>query len=283
MYFVMIGSLIILESLFPELLHPFVSEEAKQIDVITGFILASIASATLVTTFRINYLRDRKKLLMAKSQLQTTNLHLEIAQKESEKASKAKSAFLANMSHEIRTPLNSIIGAIDLLKNSTLTKEQEVLLNLMGESSENLLRLLTDVLDISKIEADKISIREEAIQLDAFVKQMQSFSEALIQKEGKDIEFRIVVDGLDSNSFESDNTRLTQVLTNLISNAVKYTNQGWIELSISMIKSASGKKLNSTSVCEIRELGLEKIKLISSINPLTKSFQIQMEQFRVLD
>lgn len=242
MYFVMIGSLIILESLFPELLHPFVSEEAKQIDVITGFILASIASATLVTTFRINYLRDRKKLLMAKSQLQTTNLHLEIAQKESEKASKAKSAFLANMSHEIRTPLNSIIGAIDLLKNSTLTKEQEVLLNLMGESSENLLRLLTDVLDISKIEADKISIREEAIQLDAFVKQMQSFSEALIQKEGKDIEFRIVVDGLDSNSFESDNTRLTQVLTNLISNAVKYTNQGWIELSISMIKSASGKK-----------------------------------------
>lgn len=241
-YFTLIGGLLLLETLFPDILTLYDSVTSKKLDVITGFILASVASATLITTFRTHSLKDKKKLLKAQSRIQSSNLHLEIAKKESEKASKAKSAFLANMSHEIRTPLNSIVGAIDLLKNSQLTQDQKLLLDLMGESSKNLLKLLTDILDISKIEADKISIVNETIAVDELSHQMKSFTEALIKKEAKDIEFRLVVEDDVSASIQSDRIRLTQILTNLLSNAIKYTDEGWVELRISKVTTENSKQ-----------------------------------------
>ena len=230
-------SLIVLIS--AELMYPSLVWEpiggTKKVVIMAGLFFASIGAAVLVTSFRINFLRDRKKLLRAQSDLMSTNLQLEYAKKESDKASKAKSAFLASVSHEIRTPLNSIIGAIDLLKLHDLKPDQKMLFQLMNESSETLLQLLTDVLDLSKIEADKIKIRAKHMHISDFVKNMANFTEALIIKEKKEIEFKYSIGDLPS-SILTDEVRLTQILTNLLSNAIKYTQEGKVELVVATNK-----------------------------------------------
>jgi two-component system, sensor histidine kinase len=229
-YLISLAALISAELSFPSLVWEPLGGSNKRV-IMAGLFLASVGAAVLVTSFRINFLKDRKKLLRAQSELMSANLQLEHAKNESDKASKAKSAFLASVSHEIRTPLNSIIGAIDLLKLNDLDPDQKMLFQLMNESSETLLQLLTDVLDLSKIEADKIKIRAKRMDVSDFVKNMANFTEALIIKEKKEIEFDYSIGDLPSHIL-TDEVRLTQILTNLLSNAVKYTQEGKVDLVV---------------------------------------------------
>jgi len=132
-----------------------------------------------------------------------------------------KNQFLSTMSHEIRTPLNGIIGFSKLLKNMDVQEEQEEYLSLIEKSSNNLLSIVNDVLDISKIDADKMEL--DNVPFDIFEVVETTVAAFAQQADQKDIELGLFVDPFLAHNFMGDSTKLMQILTNLIGNAIKFT------------------------------------------------------------
>ncbi|BFM17294.1 hypothetical protein R50073_34770 [Maricurvus nonylphenolicus] len=156
---------------------------------------------------------------------------LKQAKEQAEKANRAKSEFLANMSHELRTPLNSIIGFTHRLIHKSQDNQDKRLvdsLETIHRNGKHLLNLINDILDLSKIEAGKMSISTETIALPALTAQLQQQALALIP-EGTSLN---LVTHCGADSIQADPKRLTQMLLNLLSNAVKYSDHGTITLTI---------------------------------------------------
>jgi len=149
-----------------------------------------------------------------------------------EAANRAKSAFLANMSHEIRTPLNGIVGTAQLLEFTRLTGEQKDYLADIKSSSSTLLSLLNDVLDLSKIEAGKITLESLDFRLRASIDGVIKSLKSLAQSKGLPIELQIPDSVPDC--LKGDQTRFKQILLNLLGNAVKFTETGGITVSVSL-------------------------------------------------
>jgi signal transduction histidine kinase len=146
-----------------------------------------------------------------------------------EAANNAKSDFLAVMSHEIRTPLNAILGLNELLSRSELDATQSKYLTDIRKSAQSLLTIINDILDFSKIEAGKMEIINGDYNLHALLDNLKSMFELLYQE--KKLDFRFCIDEGLPVFVEGDENRLRQVLTNLLSNAMKYTPQGRVEFS----------------------------------------------------
>ncbi len=139
-------------------------------------------------------------------------------------AAKSKDLFLANMSHEIRTPLNGIIGFTQLLEATPLNKEQREFIHVIQESSRNLLNIVNDILDFSKIEAEKIELEQIPFDpLDKFEMAVETYAAKALQK---GVEFAVYVDPSLPSKILGDPTRITQVLVNLVNNAIKFTDSG---------------------------------------------------------
>jgi len=136
-------------------------------------------------------------------------------------ANESKDLFLANMSHEIRTPLNGIVGFTQLLKSTDISDEQEEFLTIIENSSDNLLTIVNDILDLSKIRADKIEL--EKIPFDPIEKFESSVESYAARAAEKNIEFDIFVDPTLPLSIMGDPTKISQIIVNLISNAIKFT------------------------------------------------------------
>ena len=154
---------------------------------------------------------------------------LRIAKKLADENAIMKEQFMANMSHEIRTPMNSILGFSDLLEKTELNKTQLEYLMAVKSSGSNLLNIINDILDFSKIEAGKLTIEKISFNV---LDVLESLKVMFAPKaEEKQITFRLNIDKNIPASIFGDPTRLTQILINLINNAIKFTNQGEVKLS----------------------------------------------------
>jgi PAS domain S-box-containing protein len=159
------------------------------------------------------------------------NIALEKSKYEAERAMEAKAQFLANMSHEIRTPMNAIIGMIELLSSELVTPVQRRYVLTLQNSSEVLLRIINDVLDVSKIEAGKLQLERKNFNLRNILH--QCFSVHSHMSEQKNILLTGYVDSSVPIEIQADSTRLQQVIINLLSNAFKFTHEGNIQLRVS--------------------------------------------------
>lgn len=146
-----------------------------------------------------------------------------------EKASKARSEFLANMSHEIRTPMNGVIGYIQLLQDTPLTKEQKEFLNEMQKSSTLLLSLINDVLDFSRLESGKVALENISFDLHSLLEDVVNLMAVNAYK--KEIEINVLIHSDVPQRVFGDPSRLRQVFNNLVSNAVKFTVEGEVLLT----------------------------------------------------
>lgn len=161
-----------------------------------------------------------------------------VALLKAEQANKMKSMFLANMSHEIRTPMNGILGFIPILKDH-LENDQTLYeyLNIMEQSGNSLLRLLNDILDLSKVEAGALEIKESLQFTNSFFNDVKNFFKE--QAAGKNLILEFTFERELPEMLNFDEVRLRQILVNLIGNALKFTNEGRIEIKVSYLRHSS--------------------------------------------
>jgi CheY-like chemotaxis protein len=153
---------------------------------------------------------------------------LQAAKKKAEELAVVKSQFLSHMSHELRTPLNGIIGSANLLLQDNFLSTQKDQLDILKFSSEHMLNLINDILDLSKLEAEKMELEKTAIDIPDFIEKIASTFTKQYQDKG--VDFIVTVDDKLKKSVLADPTRLNQVLTNLLSNAFKFTEKGMVKL-----------------------------------------------------
>ena len=233
------------------LLTGYVSAESAiaAVGVVDEYLTKPVPPAELVKAVRSGMersrLRGENQALLERLRLTNAQLEATVEERTSElleardramEASRLKSEFLANMSHEIRTPLNGVVGVADLLGGTALTAEQREYVNVLVSSGEALLVIINDVLDLSKIEAGKLELEETEFNLVEVVDEVATLLGRLAFAKG--VELVAVVDPALPELVTGDPLRLRQVLTNLVGNAVKFTDHGEVVVRAGLTEEA---------------------------------------------
>ena len=202
-------------------------------------------------------------------QLRKNYAQVDQAKQEAELANVAKSDFLANMSHEIRTPLNAIIGLTTLALKTELTLKQQDYLSKVNSSSNILLDIINDILDFSKIEAGKLTL--EHINFD-FNKMLSSLRNiAIVRAEEKDIDLIVQVADNTPAFLVGDSMRLFQILLNLTTNAIKFTQSGHVLIKTEILSKQNSEDITIRFSVEDTGIGLSKDQIKTLFEPFTQA------------
>jgi signal transduction histidine kinase len=231
-------------------------------------------------SLEINVLERTAELLQAKKNLESINIELNkeidkhkrteaklVKSKEAaEAAANAKAAFLANMSHELRTPMNSVIGFTSLLLDDNITTEQREYIEGIRNGGEALLALVNDILEFSKADKDKIELERQPISLRHCIEEALDMVATEANQKGLNLAYTVSYGTPDS--IMGDHGRLRQILVNLLGNAVKFTDQGGISVSVSA-KRKGNKSLINFSVSDTG-IGISKNNLNKIFDPFAQ-------------
>ncbi|MCG8315044.1 MAG: ATP-binding protein [Pseudomonadales bacterium] len=201
----------------------FVTEYGVQLGALFNVVTIALGIAHRFTT-------ERKRLFAAEKSAQEERHKKEQAQAEV----RAKSQFLANMSHEIRTPMNGVLGITNLLKDTPLNPQQQQYVNTIENSGKSLLAVINDILDYSKIEAGKMTIEKIEFNIDELVSEAASLFSSVA--DDKNLDFHVICKTNIPAFIFSDPVRLRQILLNLLSNAFKFTQEGFVNIEYAVIE-----------------------------------------------
>lgn len=217
------------------------------------------------TTILLNY---QKELEYKNQELEDKNKLVLAQKKEVESALAARSRFLSFMSHEIRTPLNGITGLVELLQAMPMMPEQKEYMEALKLSSDNLLLLLNNILDLSRLEVGKIELEKRGINIPKYVTDQVTLFKASAMLKGVDLSFEI--DEKIPSKLEGDGYRISQILTNLINNAIKFTRGGWVKIECKLVESKSDMHTIRFAVVD-NGIGISKEKLKTIVEPFSQA------------
>lgn len=209
----------------------------------------------------LTYKNELKGILIIAFDITKQNHEKELLQEAKETAEKAaemKTNFLANMSHEIRTPMNGVLGFLQLLKETEATPEQTEFINDALEASGILLQIINDILDFSKMEANKLSIDEVSCDLHMIVNDITNMTANLAQKKNLEVNTLICEDV--PQHFIGDPIRIKQIITNIVNNAIKFTEKGEVTICVSQVNETYDVSYINFDIKDTG-IGIEKEKL----------------------
>jgi signal transduction histidine kinase len=209
-------------------LHIIKGIETGAVDFIPKPIIPEILVGKVKNFLDLFSQKQELKSLLQK--LEENNKELAIQKEKAEEATRVKAMFLANMSHEIRTPLNGILGISKILEESGLNQNQKELADIITTSGENLLNIINDILDFSKIESGQIQLENIEFSLSKIVDNI--FNLLKFNADKKNIQLSVNIDKDMPDTLTGDPYRLNQILTNLVNNAIKFTDKGSVKIEV---------------------------------------------------
>ncbi|QFU23147.1 transporter substrate-binding domain-containing protein [Shewanella sp. YLB-09] len=227
-------------------------------------ILLALFLGTAIKIYLTNLRKTKLEVVNALALAEKSREHAEVL-------ARAKTDFLARMSHEIRTPMNGVLGMAEALSYTKLSLEQKDLLDTLNGSAQNLMALLNDVLDFSKMDAGKLTVEQTPSNLDGLLTNVINNFRHKAKYAGLELNLR--VDEQLSDNYLTDPTRVMQLLNNLISNSIKFTSSGFIELSAQLLAVDSCEPNIHTIRIDVRDtgIGIEPEKIATLFDPFTQA------------